>query len=98
MRTADSGTSSSSAANCGNAVCTPCPISLRGIASTTPPSGRILIQPLSAKSPSPGAIRLARPRRDRCGSAAQPTSSAPMPAVAPSSQVRRFTRASRPRA
>ena len=91
MRTADSGTSSSSAASIGSAVWTPCPISLRGIASTTEPSDAILIQPLRATSPSLGSISLAEPIRERWGMTPQPTSSAPAAPAALINSVRRFT-------
>jgi hypothetical protein len=38
------------------------------------------------------------PMRERCGRASQPTSSAPVPAVVPSSQARRLTPSAPPRA
>jgi hypothetical protein len=90
-RTRSSGTSSSSAASIASAVCTPWPISLRGIASTTMPSAAILIQPLSATPPSWARISRPVPSRERWGSTPQPTSNAVPPAAVPSSQVLRFT-------
>ncbi|MNN67584.1 hypothetical protein D3C81_1832260 [compost metagenome] len=47
-----SGTSSSSATSIGKAVCTPCPISLRGMARVTVPSVPMASQPLRATAPS----------------------------------------------
>ena len=74
----------------GSAVCTPWPISLRGIASTTLPSAAILIQPLSATSPVLGQHQPASPGASARGSTPQPTTSAPAAPAALSSQVRRF--------
>ncbi len=96
MRTDASGTSSSSAASMGKAVCTPCPISLRGIARTTEPSEAILIQPLSATAPSSGNISAPAPSRDRWGMTPHPTTSAPAAPAALNSQARRLMTAPLP--
>jgi hypothetical protein len=51
-RTASSGASSSSASRTGSAVCTPCPISLRGTTTSMVPSGAIATQPFRATVPA----------------------------------------------
>ncbi len=84
-----SGISSSSAASIDSAVWMPCPISTRGMASTTSPCGVILIQPLSATSPACAGKSVASPRRLRGGSTPQPTTSAPPRPSAPSRNRRR---------
>ena len=65
-------------------------ISLRGMAKIMPPSAAILIQPLSATSPSVGSINAPLPKRERAGSTPQPTTKAPVAPRALSNQVRRF--------
>ena len=91
-RTRSSGTSSSSATNMASAVCTPWPISLRGMASTTEPSAAILIQPFKATSPSVLSMSSGEPMRERAGITPQPTTSAPVAPSALKIQVRRFMR------
>ena len=94
-RTLSKGMSSSSAASMASAVCTPWPISLRGIASATEPSSPILIQPFSPTWPCVGNMLSALPRRLRGGAMPQPTSSAPLAPKALNKIVRRFMLRSR---
>lgn len=83
-----------------SAVCTPWPISLRGMASTTEPSAAILIQPLSTTPVNSGAPapalacqgRAALPSRERASSTLQPMTSAPAAPAALNNQVLLFMR------
>src|SRR4249919_296192 len=75
-----------------SAVCTPWPISLWFIASSTPPSPEILIQPFRPTSPSTTGSVATPPRRGRGGITPQPTSSTPATPVPVSRKARRFTK------
>ena len=89
-----SGRSNSSATSSAKAVCTPWPISLRGMANCTPPSRRTRIQPFSATAcvgeESLEASSSGAPKRLRGGRQAQPTTKAPAAPTPLNNQVRRF--------